>query len=1048
MNGRVIERISYIPKKTPNPVSQHATAQTDMPCLSDVYWQPMAGNAASLYPQLQIDGDNHIEKFNMSIASSDLIRRMSVAHINSSLPYVTSDQGSLHGTLYDPRLGHGAQVNGLATECTTCFQDYNNCPGHVGHIELPCAIVNPLFQQLVCNVLQTICVKCCQLRVSPYLIFAQFPIHSTGSHNRMLQRLKKISLVCARYMHCQFCAASTLLFRLHGLCVHASHSNRSSSSVPIPPGVIMHILNRVPLLHYQALGFRTDANHPVFAIMTAIPVIPPIARPSTHNKNSKTGQPFCSEDGIVLEYRTIISHCTTIRNCRNSNTVYNAFAEINHSYERITMDQGRMYCVGQRDSQQPRRPSTLCSTKTAIRRRLAGKTGRQRRDGMGKRVNTCARTVATCNSILGCDEISIPRCILANITKAVQVQIFNIAKMKHTMQQGKVYRMSTSISESTSPLQVSQIALWKPDVLMLGDTLIRNNRRYKLFIMGNDVDLCKLEAPPHAPDDTPLPIPQKVTVNGCICTISQLCHGDKIMHCNDGTVSDPCDLLDWPDVQIGFILWTTYTDGDIVLVNRQPTLVQESMLAMRIRESSDGLSFGLSCAPIEAMRGDYDGDEINVHFPQNTAALTELSELMSISQQIVTGQAGKPVVQPIQDAVVAWHWLTPVPTCWHTLSIFQQLAAQIEGISFGQLMSRMHSLRARWLQFCVQEPLHATVQLSLQRDDGLESWCHSGMALMSLLLPDNCPCFEYVINDTLCKLHYRYNSQLINIRIISGGLYVQGAITSSSLGGRGGILHRIFLYYGGHKASQFLTNIQKIASYVSMYGYCISIGLNDCVLPPALVAKAQGLMEMHISNLRESEFHDIQRRVSCRAESEALIIGNIFRNKEISSFATLCMLGTKGSVSNLLQCCLCLGQQVVEGVTDIEDEAAHTHSFPTLHNNQYSRLEFSGLLHRTSFVSGLDPCSFLVHARAGREALVEGACKTAQSGYAMRLGIKMSENVTVAWDHTIRSGKQIIQFAYNYGTGRDNCFSYNCGIFFDLESYIYQHKSCTQISVP
>lgn len=29
--------------------------------------------------------------------------------------------------------------------CSTCCQDFNNCPGHLGHVELPLPVYNPLF---------------------------------------------------------------------------------------------------------------------------------------------------------------------------------------------------------------------------------------------------------------------------------------------------------------------------------------------------------------------------------------------------------------------------------------------------------------------------------------------------------------------------------------------------------------------------------------------------------------------------------------------------------------------------------------------------------------------------------------------------------------------------------------------------------------------------------------------------------------------------------------------------------------------------------------
>ena len=91
--------------------------------------------------------------------------------------------------------------------------------------------------------------------------------------------------------------------------------------------------------------------------------------------------------------------------------------------------------------------------------------------------------------------------------------------------------------------------------------------------------------------------------------------------------------------------------------------------------------------------------EINIHFPQGQHVQTEVAQLMSVPEQIITGQASSPVIKltppplssdeewecdTIQDAVVVTFWLTqlqpgshcpPVlvmgtdPPCWlHPLS--------------------------------------------------------------------------------------------------------------------------------------------------------------------------------------------------------------------------------------------------------------------------------------------------------------------------------------------------------------------------------------------
>ena len=91
-------------------------------------------------------------------------------------------------------------------------------------------------------------------------------------------------------------------------------------------------------------------------------------------------------------------------------------------------------------------------------------------------------------------------------------------------------------------------------------------------------------------------------------------------------------------------------------------------------------------------------------------------------------------------------------------------------------------------------------------------------------------------------------------------------------------------------------------------------------------------------------------------------------------------------LSNLIQCCHSLGQQIVaESRLPLGD---YDRVFP--HDRKWDDrnhcIESRGLLWDECFIQGLSPLAFFVHAIAGREALVEGATSTAQSGYSMRLG--------------------------------------------------------------
>lgn len=121
------------------------------------------------------------------------------------------------------------------------------------------------------------------------------------------------------------------------------------------------------------------------------------------------------------------------------------------------------------------------------------------------------------------------------------------------------------------------------------------------------------------------------------------------------------------------------------------------------------------------------------------------------------------------------------------------------------------------------------------------------------------------------------------------------------------------------------------------------------------------------------------------------------------------MLGTKGSVSNLVQCTHSLGRPSAEPQARsrgcyqqiIQDNRLplgdYGRVFPHDRKNDDSlqTWESQGLLWSESFIEGLSPIAFFIHAIAGREALVEGATSTALSGYAMRLGVKMMESDVV-----------------------------------------------------
>ena len=81
--------------------------------------------------------------------------------------------------------------------CETCGNNHHNCPGHFGRILLPHPIVNPLFVGLLVSVLQTLCVHCNRLRLSPYYVNTMVPpLSARTSGVRLLHRLKAVTTLC------------------------------------------------------------------------------------------------------------------------------------------------------------------------------------------------------------------------------------------------------------------------------------------------------------------------------------------------------------------------------------------------------------------------------------------------------------------------------------------------------------------------------------------------------------------------------------------------------------------------------------------------------------------------------------------------------------------------------------------------------------------------------------------------------------------------------------------------------------------------------------
>uniref|UniRef100_A0A8C7MDG9 DNA-directed RNA polymerase subunit n=1 Tax=Oncorhynchus kisutch TaxID=8019 RepID=A0A8C7MDG9_ONCKI len=94
-------------------------------------------------------------------------------------------------------------------------------------------------------------------------------------------------------------------------------------------------------------------------------------------------------------------------------------------------------------------------------------------------------------------------------------------------------------------------------------------------------------------------------------------------------------------------------NGDVLLLNRQPTLHRPSIQAHCARILPGEKVLRLHYANCKAYNADFDGDEMNAHFPQSELGRAEAYTLVSTDQQYLVPKDGKPLAGLIQDHMVS-----------------------------------------------------------------------------------------------------------------------------------------------------------------------------------------------------------------------------------------------------------------------------------------------------------------------------------------------------------------------------------------------------------
>ena len=383
----------------------------------------------------------------------------------------------------------------------------------------------------------------------------------------------------------------------------------------------------------------------------------------------------------------------------------------------------------------------------------------------------------------------------------------------------------------------------------------------------------------------------------------------------------------------------------------------------------------------------FDGDEMNLHMPQDIESEAELINLAAVPWQIVSPANNKSIIGIFQDSLLGAYRFTR------------------EDVKFNARDT--------------MNLLMAYNKVDVEKLSTKDSTCFD---ILSQVLPPFT--MKYKTKRFGDKEEYKTSN---NVLEITNGKYVRGQLEKGVLGdGTNGLIHRICNDFGNRAAIEFVDNLQNIVTeYMKLSGY--SVGVSDLIANKAtndaiadIITKKKmevktlidqthlGIFENKTGQTDEQEFETQVNNILSKAVNDAGKIGRESLNKE-NRFVIMVNAGSKGSDLNISQMISCLGQQNVDNKRIPYGFENRTLPHFTKYDDSPSARGFV----ENSFIAGLTPEELFFHAMGGRIGIIDTAVKTSQTGYIQRRLIKGLEDLKVEYDMTVRNNKnKIIQFSY------------------------------------
>ncbi|XP_026041937.1 DNA-directed RNA polymerase I subunit RPA1 isoform X1 [Astatotilapia calliptera] len=995
-----------------------------------------------------------LEGMSFGIYSAEEIRKLSVKAI-TNFRFLDGVGNVAPNGLYDLALGPAD----IKEVCSTCCQDFNNCPGHLGHIELPLPVYNPLFFDKLYLLIRGSCLACHMLtcpRAAMHLLLNQLKLLDHGA----MQEVYQIEQVLGQYMEENVKATVDEVVQVLQVFTDATVGMNAATSENTKP--IKHLVEKKGSLinDFWKIHMKTRKCPHCGCGRSTV----------RHEHNSKliVTMPSGAQTSDKTEE-------DLLRGKRVYMTASTAREHVNKVWEKEgfflkCLFSGLEECMWSKEGGSSFYPDLFFLELLVVppcRYRPINR--------LGDQMFTNGQTVNMQAVMKDCDII---RKLLALIagekivpeTEAVEQtdQSFLSGILGATLTD-KLYNVWVRLQSHVNIVFDSDM-----DKLMtekypgIRQILEKKDGLFRKHMMGKRVDYAARSV--ICPDmyigtneigipmvfATKLTYPQPVTpwnvkeLRQAVLNGPNVHPGASMVINEDGrkTILSPTCLAQREAVAKELltpspgprkmpmkIVNRHIKNGDVLLLNRQPTLHRPSIQAHCARILPGEKVLRLHYANCKAYNADFDGDEMNAHFPQSELGRAEAYTLVSTDQQYLVPKDGKPLAGLIQDHMVSGTRMT-IRGCFFTKDQYTELVYR----GLTDKPGRVKLLPPAILkpqQLWTGKQVVSTLLLNVIPEKAVP---------LNLAGKSKIPSKAWIQVPPRAAPGYQPESMCDSQVVIRQGELLVGVLDKAHYGSSAyGLVHCCYELYGGETSGKLLSCLARLfTAYLQLYrGF--TLGVEDILVKPGANKRRKKIIKESLkigtkalqaafnlpTNVDQAEaqsrwqdahlnpdqrdfitadhkFKEVANQVNNDINKVCMPVG-LHTSFPDNNLQLMVQSGAKGSTVNTMQISCLLGQIELEGRRPpLMPSGKFLPCF-----QPYDPAPGAGGFVSGRFLTGIKPQEFFFHCMAGREGLVDTAVKTSRSGYLQRCVIKHLEGLVVQYDLTVRdSDGSVVQFLY------------------------------------